>query len=103
MWSFNIILCNMKGLMRSLMICSPNVVRVIKSSRMRWAGHVAHMGGGGEACTGFWWGNVRERDHWGDPGVDGRIILRGILRKWEGIVELDGAGSGKGQVAVTCE
>ena len=24
---------------------------------------------------GFWWGNVRERDHLGDPGVDGRIIL----------------------------
>jgi len=24
--------------------CSPNIVRVIKSRRMRWAGHVAHMG-----------------------------------------------------------
>jgi hypothetical protein len=29
---------------------------------------------------------LRERDHWGDPEVDGRIILRGIFRKWEGIV-----------------
>jgi hypothetical protein len=29
---------------------------------------------------------LRERDHWGDPDADGRIILRGILRKWEGIV-----------------
>jgi hypothetical protein len=28
------------------------------------------------------WGNLRERDHWGDPGVDGRIILRWIFRKW---------------------
>ena len=37
-------------------------------------------------CTGFWWGNVRERDHWGDPDVDGRIILRWISRKWEGVV-----------------
>jgi hypothetical protein len=28
-----------------------------------------------EACIEFWWGNPRERDHWGDPGIDGRIIL----------------------------
>jgi len=58
---------------------SPNIVRVIKT-RMRWAGHVACMGRG-KAYTGFWWGNVWERDHWGDPGVDGRIILRWIFRK----------------------
>jgi len=31
-------------------------------------------------------GNQRERDHWGDPNVDGRIILRWTYRKWEGIV-----------------
>ena len=35
-----------------------------------------------EACTGFWWGNLREIGHM-DPGVDGRIILRGIFRKWD--------------------
>jgi hypothetical protein len=28
-------------------------------------------------------GNLRERDHWGDPGVDGRIILRWIFRKMD--------------------
>ena len=33
--------------------CSPNTVRVIKSRRMRWAGHVARRVEG-EACTGFW-------------------------------------------------
>ena len=38
----------------------PNIVRVVKSRRMRWAGHVARMG---EGCTGFWWGNLRENDH----------------------------------------
>ena len=32
------------------------------------------------------WGNLRERNHWGDPDVDGRIILRWIFRKWEGVV-----------------
>jgi len=38
---------------------SPNIVRVIKSRRMRWAGHVARMGEK-RGCTGSWWGNRRE-------------------------------------------
>jgi hypothetical protein len=39
--------------------------------------------GGEEASTGFWWENLRVRDHLGDPGLDGRIILRWIFRKWD--------------------
>jgi len=35
-------------------------------------------GGRGKAYTGFWWGNLGERDHLGDTVVDGRIILRWI-------------------------
>jgi hypothetical protein len=42
--------------------------------------------GRGEACTGFWWGSLRERDHLGGPGIDGRIILRWIFRKWDVMV-----------------
>ena len=36
--------------------------------------------------TGFCWGNLRERDHLEDPGVDGRIILRWIFREWDMVV-----------------
>jgi hypothetical protein len=46
-----------------------------------------------EVCTGCWWGSLRERDNWVDPDVDGRIILRGIFRKWEELWGLDGAGT----------
>jgi hypothetical protein len=40
-----------------------------------------HAWGRGEVCTG----SSGERDHWGDPDLDGRIILRWIFRKWEGV------------------
>jgi hypothetical protein len=43
-----------------------------------------YLGSGrGEACTVFWWENRREGDQWGESGVDGRIILRLIFRKWD--------------------
>jgi hypothetical protein len=49
--------------------------------RMRWAGHSAY--GEREVYTKFWWGNLRARDHLGDPGVDGMIILRWTFRNWD--------------------
>jgi hypothetical protein len=39
--------------------------------------------GEGKGVYRFWWGNLRERDHWGDPGIDGRIILGWMFRKWD--------------------
>jgi hypothetical protein len=46
-------------------------------------GACSAYGGTGEAYTGFRWGNLSERDHSGNPGIDGRIILRWIFRKWD--------------------
>jgi hypothetical protein len=43
----------------------PNIIRVMKSRRMRWAGHVARTGIG-EVYIGFRWRNPRERDHLAD-------------------------------------
>ena len=57
-------------------------MRVIKSRRMIWAGHVARMGEE-RGCIGSCWRNRREGDHWGDLGVDGWIILGWISRRWD--------------------
>jgi hypothetical protein len=56
---------------------SPNIVRVIKSRRMRWAGHVARMEG--VVFTRFWLGGPKERNYWEDIGVDNRITLTWTL------------------------
>jgi hypothetical protein len=58
---------------------SPNIIRVVKSRRIRWAVPVARMGRG-EVRTGFWCGNLSERDYLEDPGLVGSIILRWIFR-----------------------
>jgi hypothetical protein len=52
---------------------SLNIVQVIKSRRMRWAGNVARMGGRGEVYTGFWWENLREGDHLEDLGINNQM------------------------------
>jgi hypothetical protein len=71
---------------------SPDIIRQIKSRRMRWAGHVAHLGEG-EPCTGFWWESLNEKDHLRDQGVGGRMGSKWILGKlvrrvWSGFTWL---------------
>ena len=60
-------------------------MQVVKSRRMRWAGHVARM----EEERGVHRdlvGKIEGKSHWGDPDVDGRIILRWTCRNWDGVV-----------------
>ena len=54
--------------------------------------------GRGEVYTRFWWGNLREGYHLEYPGVDGRIILKWIVEKWDVKHGLDRSGSGQEQV-----
>jgi hypothetical protein len=68
---------------------SPNV-KVIKSRRMRWAGHVARMGRG-EVFIGFWLRGPKGRDHWEDLGVCGRITLSWTLGR-QGLMGRTGFG-----------
>ena len=68
---------------------------------MRWAGDVERMERG-DVYTGFWWGNLKERDHLEAQDLDGSIILRWVFRMWVWGHGLDRAGSEYGQVAGTC-
>jgi hypothetical protein len=63
----------------------PNIVRVVKSRRMKWARHVSRMGEG-RGVHRVLVGKPEGKRPWGDPDVDGRIILRWIFRKWEGVM-----------------
>jgi hypothetical protein len=59
--------------------CPPNIIRMIKSRRMRWERHVAQMGD----MSGTYRvleGDLRDRDHLEDLGIEGRIILKWILK-----------------------
>jgi len=55
----------------------------IKKNQMGWT---CSMYGGREVCTRFWWGNLRERHHSENLGVDWRKILKWIFKRWKGVV-----------------
>ena len=65
---------------------SPNIVRVIKSRRMRWAGHVARMGEE-RGAIGSWWGNR-----------GGKRSLGRTRRRWVDNIRMDLQEVGCGHV-----
>jgi hypothetical protein len=70
---------------------SPNIVRVIKSRRMRWAGHVACMG---DTSYRVLVGKPEGKNHLEHLCIEGSIILKWIFTKWDGAQGLDFSGSG---------
>jgi hypothetical protein len=64
---------------------SPSIIRIMKSRRMRWAGHVARMGRR-RTRTGYWWKRQREKDHQKDQDVGGWIILGWIFERWDEVM-----------------
>jgi hypothetical protein len=83
-------LCTAVGLDLVCLFVSENILILLdfhsagdKIDKMRWAGPVARIGTGRGVYRVFLWENLKGRDHWGDPGVYGRIILRLVFRKWD--------------------
>jgi hypothetical protein len=62
---------------------SPDIVRQIKSRRMRWAGHVARMGEGRNVYRVLV-GKSEGKNHLKDQGVDGRMGSKWTLGKLVG-------------------
>jgi hypothetical protein len=59
---------------------SSDIIRMIKSRRMRWAEHVARVRKGGTYII-FWWESQKERDPQEEKFVGGWIILRWISER----------------------
>jgi len=67
------------------MYSSPNIVRLIKSRRMKWAAHIAHVWRRGEMYVGFWWGNLGGKRPLGRPRL-----------RWEDNINMDLYEVGRG-------
>ena len=68
---------------------SQNYIRVIKSRRVIWARHVLHRCEAKDMQGVFWCGHLREKDHLEELGLEGKIILKWIFKKYDGWNELD--------------
>jgi hypothetical protein len=81
---------------------SPDIIRQVKSRRMRWAGHVERMGKE-RKFTRFWWKRPKERDRWEDQGVGGMMVSEWILGRLVRGCGMDSTVSGQGPVVGCCE
>jgi hypothetical protein len=72
---------------------SPNIIPVINSRTITWAGCMARMGDR-EVHVRFWWEHLGERDHLEDLGVDGKVIIKWIFKTYLGRYGQDYCGSG---------
>jgi hypothetical protein len=63
----------------------PSIIRIIKSRRMRLAGHIVQMGEKRNACR-ILVGKPEEKGHWEDQDVGGWTILKWILERYDGMV-----------------
>jgi len=68
-----------------ILYSSPNIIRVIKSRKMRWAS-MWHLWWRGELLTGVWLGDLMERGQ-KELGIDGNIILKLIFKKLDGVMD----------------
>jgi hypothetical protein len=63
-------------------MCGLQIIQVIKSRRMDRQ-NMWHIWETGKVQAGFWWGDLREKDHLECLGIDGRVTLKWIFKKWD--------------------
>jgi hypothetical protein len=70
-----------KFIIKSFSVCAHHqILFVMKFRRIILAEHVTRMGRE-EMNTVFWWRDLKKRDHFDDPAIDGNTALKWILRK----------------------
>jgi hypothetical protein len=69
---------------RSIILCNINNYAGDNIEKNEMGGASSSDRGKRQVCTGFWWENLRVRDHLEDPDIDGRITLKWICKKWDG-------------------